>query len=215
MTPTSPALLLTHVVGRLQQARQRVASGWPSVALALAGPPTSTAQARLAEAEDARHAPESATYEAQVLTDALAYVDEARALWGSTPDAMPPASSNLATCAAELRLHLATAHAAAGLRLAWEDPDGLTRGQGLCVVHLAVCLAQWRARELHAETAAAQAQAALEHERRQRATVAAKAIWGGQPTREPAKEPRSLRDLAAVSSAFDVGWDESETGDVP
>lgn len=204
------ALSLTHVIERLRQARQRVASGWPSIHLALAGPPVSNAQARLQEAEDARHATNPPPW-ALVLTEAMALVEEAREAWGAVPDTMPPMTASLAPCGAELRLYLAAARATAEKGPAWEDSGGLARGQALCVVHLAVCLAQWRAFEERTETSARQAHAALEQERRASSVVAARAIWGGapKPAEEPVKEMRSLRDLAHVADAFS-DWGEEE-----
>lgn len=206
----TPALSLTHVIERLRQARTRVASGWPTVALALAGPPVSNAQARLQEAEDARHATNPPPW-ALVLTEALALTEEAREAWGAVPDTMPPMAADLAPCGAELRLYLAAARAASEKGPAWEDSGGLTRAQGLCVLHLAVCLAQWRALEERNEANARQARSVLEQERRESSAVAARAIWGGQltPATEPVKELCSLRDLAHVSSAF-ADWGEDE-----
>lgn len=203
-----------QVIERLAEARERVASGWPSVAIALAGPPTSTARARLHEAGEARYATAPAKPWVQALTDALASVEEAREMWGSAPDVMPPASSDSAPCALELRPWLTQARACAEKGLAWEDPAGLTRGQALCVLHLAVCLAQWRAAEQRHEAAAAKAQAEIERGRAERAAVAARAIWAPQPKTprsEPMPMPRSLRDLASVASAFDQRDEEGES----
>lgn len=206
----TPALSLTHVLGRLRDARERIAHGTCAIPLALAGHPISTALARLAEAEEAKHAASPPPW-ALVLVEALALVEEAREAWGDTPAHMPPATVDLAPCGRELRLHLPDARACEELRLAWEDSGGLNRTQALCVVHLAVCLAEWRVLEERADSRDAQARAELEHQRRERAAVAARAIWGGQPKApEPVKEMRSLRDLAAVSSAFsDWGGEES------
>lgn len=201
------------VIQRLQDARELVAHGWPSISVALAAHPISTAQARLQEADVARYATGPVSPWFQVLTDALALVDEAREAWGNTPDAMPPATADIASCAKELRQHLPDARRCAEMGLAWEDPAGLTRPQGLCVVHLAVCLAEWRAEEERLEHRSRQARAELEQERRQSAQVAARVIWGGQPRKapEPVKEMRSLRDLASVSAAFSDWGDEEES----
>ena len=211
MTLVTPSLLASHVLGRLQDVRTRIASGWPSVALALAGPPTSTAQARLHEAEEARYADTPAKPWVQVLTDALAAVEEARALWGTAPDTMPPMTSDLAPCGVGLRPHLSAARACAEKQLAWEDPGGLTRPQALCVVHLAICLAAWREAEQRHAAAAARAQAEIDRGRQERAAVAARAIWTPEPKprREPqTKQPRSLRDIASVADAFSDWGDE-------
>lgn len=207
----TPALSSVHVIGRLQDARERVAHGWPSLALSVAGHPISGAQARLAEADEARHAEKPPQPWVLVLTEALVLVEEAREMWGNTPDAMPPASVDLAPCGAELRLHLPDARRCAEMALAWEDPSGLTRPQALCVVHLAVCLARWRAEEQRLDAAFARARADLEIERQQIVSVAARAIWGGQSRQapEPVKEMRSLRDLASVSAAFS-DWGDGE-----
>lgn len=201
---------LAHVIERLQQARVRVASGWPSVALALAGAPPSTAQARLLEAEEARHAANPPPW-ALVLLEALAFVDEAREMWGATPDVMPPMASDLAPCGRDLRLFLTPARKVAEMGVAWEDPAGLSRSQALCVVHLAVCLAQWRMQEERAEVAAAKAQQEIDAGRHERAATAARAIWGA-PVKTPREEPgpRSLRDLAHVSAAFDQWTPEDD-----
>lgn len=208
-TPTHPSLLSSHVLGRLQEARTRVASGWPSVALALAGSPTSTAQARLHEAEEARYAPTPPQPWVQVLIEALAAVEESRALWGTAPDTMPPLTGDLAPCGVELRLYLPQARGCDANGLAWEDPGGLTRPQALCMLHLAACLSQWRAQEQRHEAAAAKAQAEVERGRTERAAVAARAIWAPEPKRpRPEPGPRSLRDLASVASAFGQWEDE-------
>lgn len=209
----SAAISIVHVIQRLRDARELVAHGWPSIAVALAAHPISTAQARLQEAEAARHTDGQAHPWVQVLTDALALVDEAREMWGTTADAMPPMTHDLAPCGRELRMHLPDARRCAEMGLAWEDPGGLTRPQGLCVVHLAVCLAEWRAEEERLEQRSRQARAELEQERRHNSQVAARAIWGGQTRRapEPVKEMRSLRDLANVSAAFSDWGDEEES----
>lgn len=204
-------LVLTHVIERLRQARQRVASGWPSVALAMAGTPLSTAQARLAETHEARHSRGPIQPWAQVLTGAMAIVEEARGTWDTAPDHMPPLTEDLAPCGKELRLYLAPAQAYAARSIAWEDSGGLSRGQAVCVLHLAICLADWRVAGQRAEANAAHAQAEVDRGRGDRASTAAKAIWGGTP--KPAKEqkergPRSLRDLASVSTAFSDWGDE-------
>jgi hypothetical protein len=209
LLPLSLEMQAVHVLARLQEARERVAHGWPSVALALAGSPTSTAQARLHEAEEARYGSALAQPWVQVLTDALVAVEEALALWGTTPDTLPPATPDMPPCALELRLHLAPARACAEKQLAWEDPGGLTRPQALCVLHLAVCLAQWRAQEQRHDAAAAKAQAEIEQGRRERAAVAARVIWAPEPKApRPTSGPRSLRDLASVADAFDQWEDE-------
>lgn len=195
----SAGMHLTHVIAQLQDARERVAHGWPSVAMALAGNPLSSALARLAESEEARYSAEPSKPWVQVLVDALALVEEAREMWGSTPDAMPPAASDLAPCGKELRMHLPDARRCAEMGLAWEDPGGLTRPQALCVLHLAVCLAQWREAEERTERARAAAHDALEAERRQSSAVAARAIWGRQSKPSApalASDSRSLRELA-------------------
>jgi hypothetical protein len=209
-TPASPSLLASHVLARLQAARERVAHGWPSVALALAGAPPSTALARLQEAEEARYASASAQPWVQVLTDALAAVDEARALWGTASDTLPPMTGDLAPCGVELRLYLPQARACAANGLAWEDLGGLSRPQALCVLHLAVCLAQWREQEQRHEAALAKVRAEIEQASRERAAAAARVIWAPEP-RQPRQEPgpRSLRELASVSAAFDQWEDES------
>lgn len=207
----TPALSAVHVIGRLQDARERVAHGWPSLALSIAGHPLSSAQVRLAEAEAARYVEKSVHPWVLVLTEALVLLEEAREIWGNTPDIMPPAAADLAPCGAEMRLHLPGARAIAGLP--WEDPGGITRPQALCVAHLAVCLARWRAEEQRVDVAAARARADLDRERQQSSAIAARAIWGAQPKHapEPVKEMRSLRDLAAVSSAFSDWGDEEES----
>lgn len=209
----SHTVAIAHVIERLQQARTRVASGWPSVALALAGSPISTAMARLQEAEDARHASNPLPW-ALVLVEAMAFLEDARDMWGSTSDVMPPMTLDLAPCGRDLRLFLTPARKVAEWSRAWEDPAGLTRPQALCVVHLAVCLAQWRASEERAAFAAARAQVEIENERRASAAVAARAIWGPPPpipVREPQNSgPRSLRDLAQVSAAFSQ-WTDDES----
>jgi len=209
----TPALYLHNVTVRLQDARERVARGWPSIALALAGNPTSKAKARLEEATAARYAEGKFEPWVLVLTEAMALVDEAREMWGTTPDAMPPMTVGLAPCGMELRLHLATARATSEKAPAWEDPGGLTRTQALCVVHLTVCLAQWRMQEQRAEAAMAKAEADRDAEARQRAAAAARVIWAQpQPNQQPTHEPgpRSLRDWANVSSAFNQWEDEDE-----
>lgn len=205
----STAVAIAHVIECLQRARIRVASGWPSVAIALAGTPISTAKARLEEAEEARHATRPPPW-ALVLVEALALVEEAREIWGSSPDVMPPMTADLAPCGRDLRLFLTPARKTAEWSRAWEDPGGLTRPQGLCVVHLAVCLAQWRAHEERAAYVAAEAQREIEAGRQERAATAARAIWGTPAT--PQREepgPRSLRDLAHVSAAF-AQWTDDE-----
>lgn len=207
-----PALLLTQVLVRLQEARERVAHGWPSVAFALAGPPGFSAEARLADAAAAASARAGVQPWVLVLTDALALVEQARALWGSTPDAMPPLSSELAPCSQELRLHLAVARESAGKHLAWEDPGGLTRPQALCVLHLAVTLAKWEAQQQRSAAGAEQAHAELERARRESSLAAARRIWGSgqRPVPREGGGPRSLRDLAGVASAFSA-WDEEDS----
>jgi len=194
------ALSHTHVITRLQDARERVAHGWPSIAVALAGNPISTAQARLAEAAVAAQSRPLAKPWALVLADALAAADDARALWGSASDAIPPMTADLAPCGKELRMHLPDARHCAELGLAWEDPGGLSRGQALCVLHLAVRISQWRALEQRADAAAEKARAELARERSQSAALAARTIWGGASGRPPApaiaKDSRSLRELA-------------------
>jgi hypothetical protein len=208
MTP--PALLLPQVVERLQQARQRVASGVPSVELALAGNPVSTATLRLAAAKGA--GPDSEPW-VRLLADAMALVTEARLLWGSTPDQMPPLTQDLAPCGMDLRLWLSMTRVVAEKCTIWEDAGDLTRAQALCVLHLAVCLAQWRAIETRAELAAAKAQAEVDRGREERATTAARVIWGPEPgpEREPRDVgPRSLRDLASISAAFSQ-WADDES----
>lgn len=205
----TPALSIIHVIERLREARERVTSGWPSLALALAGNPISTAQARLQEAEEAKHATSPQPW-VLVLTEALAFVEEAREAWGTADDVMPLMTAGLAPCGVELRLHLPGARATSPLP--WGDPGRLTRPQALCVVHLAACLAQWRALEQRTEFLEEKRRRELEQERRESAAVAAKAIWGGPaPRPTPAREsgPRSLRDLAAISSAFS-DWGEDE-----
>jgi hypothetical protein len=213
VTPVTPSLLATQVLGRLQDARERISSGWPSLALALAGLPTSTAQARLHEAAEAVWENGALKPWVQVLTEAILAVDEAREAWGETPDAMPPMTSDLAPCGVELRSYLAAARACAEKQLAWEDPGGLSRPQALCVVHLAISMALWRAAEQRHEAAAAKAQAEVDRGRQERAAVAARAIWmpGSTPRREPeTKQPRSLRDLASMADAF-ADWGEDES----
>lgn len=81
----------------------------------------------------------------RALADALAWVAEARRLWGRTPDTMPPLSKQLPPCAHELRQHLVPARRCAEVPIAWEDPAGLTRPQALCVAQLALSLARWGA----------------------------------------------------------------------
>lgn len=199
-----------QVIERLADARERVASGWPSVALALAGPPISTAQARTVEAADAVFASEPVPPWVQVLTESILAVDECRELWGNAPDVIAPSASDWAPCALELRPHLIRARACVETGLAWEDPEGLSRAQGLCVLHLAICLMQWQEAEKRHEAAAAKAQAEIERGRQERAADVARAIWQ-QPKSEPRpKELRSLRDLAGAASAFSDGWDEEE-----
>lgn len=206
------ALLLTHAVSRLQMARERVAHGAPSLALALAGHPYSTALARISEAEDARHSP-SILAGVMALTEAMALLEEAREAWGTTPAVLPAMVAGLAPCGLELRMHLPDAQRCADMGLAWEDAGGLSRPQALCVVHLAACLAMWRATESRLGLAAEQVRAEHERHGRERAAVAARAIWGNQskPTREQVRYagPRSLRDLAHVANAFDQ-WEEED-----
>lgn len=189
----------THVIARLQEARERVAHGWPSMAVALAGHPLSTAQARLVEATDAVFAADPAHPWVQVLTDVVLLADEAREVWGSAPAHMPPMTSDLAPCGRDLRMHLPDARRCMEWGLAWEDPGGLTRGQALCVLHLAVCMAEWRAEEERYEWRMRKAREEIERERAASTAVAVRAIWGGQPKAEPTKDPRSLRDLARVA----------------
>ncbi|QRK06036.1 hypothetical protein JQX13_38815 [Archangium violaceum] len=200
-----PALLLPQVLAKLQQGRERVAHGWPSIPQALASGPGASVEARL---DAARARPSPGTYVSPwvtVLAECLRRVEEARALWAGAPDTMPPLSDELSPCALELRVHLASARACAEKKLAWSDEGGLSRPQALCVLHLAVTLAKWEAQQ-------------------QRATAASVAFELTPPPprarpepkpRRPAHEdagPRSLRDLAHVASAFDV-WDGKE--DVP
>lgn len=188
-----------QVLARLQQARELVAHGWPSLAVALAGNPLSTAQARLAEAAGARYATATPKPWVQVLVDALALAEEAREAWGAAPANMPPMTEELAPCGKSLRLFLADAQRCAEMGLAWEDPGTLTRTQGLCALHLAVCLAEWRMFEQRAEAGEAQARDELARAREQRTQAAARAIWGGQPKVAPpslASDSRSLRELA-------------------
>lgn len=205
----TPSLSIIHVIERLREARERVACGWPSVALALAGAPISTAQARIQEAEEAKYATSKQPW-VLVLIEALAFVEEARKMWGTADDILPLMTADLAPCGVELRLHLPGARATSPLP--WEDPGRLTRPQALCVVHLAVCLAQWRALEQRAEFLEEKRRRELEQERRENAASAAKSIWGGiPPPAESEREsgPRSLRDLASVSAAFGQ-WDGDE-----
>jgi hypothetical protein len=80
----------------------------------------------------------------------------------------------------------------------------------LCVLHLAVCLLRWLEAEQRHELAAAKAQAEIERGRSERAAVAARAIWAPEPKRpQPELGPRSLRELASVTNAFDQWEDES------
>jgi hypothetical protein len=109
---------------------------------------------------------------------------------------------------------LADARQCAGIGLAWEDPEGLTRAQAACVLHLAVVLANWDLMLQRVEVAAEDERRALEHQRRRNERTAAKAIWGTpspSQRREEPKELRSLRDLAHVSDAFNQ-WDEEGEG---
>jgi hypothetical protein len=197
-----------HVLERLTEARDRVAHGWPSIAIALAGPPTNTAQARLLAAGNGAPSHETG---AEALRDALKRTEAAKALWAGQPAPMAPAGT---PCALDLREQLSHARRCMEFGLAWEDPAGLTRAQAVCVLQLAVVLLSWDMQTQRSEFAAQEAQRALEVERQQRAAVAARRIWGGQDTRKPAPvpaEPRSLRDLAHVSDAFNQWDDERET----
>lgn len=206
----SKAMTLTHSLAFLQRARERVAAGWPSVEVALASTPGATVAARV---EAARTATAESPPWVLALADALRRVDVARGMWGREPASMPPAVADLAQCAYDLRITLAVAQRCEDRRCAWEDAGGLSRAQAVCVLHLAVVLAQWDAAQQRAELMAQQAQAELERQRQRRAQVAAKAIWGNNPLprgEEPPKEPRSLRDLARVSAAFDQ-WNEDES----
>ncbi|PTL79080.1 hypothetical protein [Vitiosangium sp. GDMCC 1.1324] len=195
-----PSMLVTQVLAKLQQARERVAHGWPSIPCALASGPGATVADRLAAAKAAQKSGVDAPPWVRTLAECLSRVEHARALWGTTPDALPPLAAGIAPCALDLRDHLGFARACAEKHLAWEDSGGLTRPQALCVLHLAVTLAKWDAQQ-------------------QRATVATHAFQplptlrrAPQPSRrpEPASEFRSLRDLARVADAFS-DWGEEET----
>lgn len=207
---------LFQALSLLRQARERVAHGCPSLTLALAGPPYSTARHRLEQAEDSRHVSAEAPSWAEALTETVALVDEAREAWGKAPDVLPVASKQLPPCGSELRLFLPDARACAANALAWEDTGGLSRPQALCVVHLAVCLAMWRLREAQAELAAHQERERWKRDGEARAAAVAPLIWGTaakSKVEERAKVPASLRELASVSRAFgDWGVDELASG---
>jgi hypothetical protein len=197
-----------HVLERLVEVRDRVAHGWPSIAIALAGSPTNTAQERLRAAGTGAPLHETG---AEVLRDALKRTEAAQALWAGLPVPLAPAGT---PCALDLREHLSHARRCAEFGLAWEDPSGLSRTKAVCVLQLAVVLLSWDMQVYRADFAAQEAQRALEVERQQRAAIAARRIWGGQDTKKPAlvpAGPRSLRDLAHVSDAFDQWDDERET----
>jgi hypothetical protein len=197
-----------HVLERLTEARDRVAHGWPSMAISLAGPPTNTAQARIQAAGNGAPSHEPG---AEVLRGALTRTEAAQALWAGQPAPMAPFGT---PCALDLREHLRHARRCEALGLAWEDPAGLSRAQAVCVLQLAVVLVSWDMQTQRADLAAQEAQRALEVERQQRAAIAARRIWGGQDTRKPTPAPagpRSLRDLAHVSDAFSQWDDERET----
>lgn len=207
MKPLSP-----QVLALLVKARARVCSGWPSVEVALLYGNGAAVAARL-EAIRARNAKSQPWV--QDAAEALDLVATARKAWGSEPAAMPPASSDVAKCAAELGEVLRAARAVEARHVAWEDPGGLTRPQAACVLSLAICLENWRVTEQRLEAAAEKARAELERERQANTKAAAQRIWGSQQKREPPpKEPRSLRDLARGFDAFsDWGEDAGEERD--
>jgi hypothetical protein len=136
----SASMTLTHALSLLQRARVRVASGWPGVEMALAAAPGATVTVRL---EVARNATPEAPQWVLALAESLRRMDVARVYWGQEPAKMPPAVANLALCGLELRTWVADAQACEKKQPAWEDSGGLTRAQAVCVLHLAVVLAQW------------------------------------------------------------------------